>query len=66
MDGNHPLAGIGLRFDITVKNVSKADAQGETVGTDDVVVPGFLQVAEGPVNNVVEDDGEEPKPHTVH
>lgn len=66
LDGNHPLAGIGLRFEITVKNVSKAQAQGDTVGTDDVVVPGFLQVADGPVNNIVEDEDEGQKPHTVH
>ncbi len=48
LDGNHPLAGIGLRFEVKVKNVARGE--GETVGTDDVVVPGFLQVTDKPVD----------------
>ena len=60
LDGNHPLAGIGLKFEITVRKVEPVKKGMETVGNDDVVVPSFLQVSDKPmVANVVDDQGEE-------
>ena len=50
LDGNHPLAGYGLKFDITVKNVEKPAKGAEEVGTDDVVVPSFLSISNKPVD----------------
>ena len=67
LDGNHPLAGIGLKFEITVKNVEPVKKGMETVGTDDVVVPSFLQVSDKPmVANIVDDAGDEETNPTVH
>lgn len=68
LDGNHPLAGIGLKFEITVKNVEPVKKGTQTIGTDDVVVPSFLQVSDKPmVANIVDDAGyEEVKNETLH
>ncbi len=43
LEANHPLAGIGLQFEVKVLDVT--DPEGEETGTDDVVVPGFLGFA---------------------
>lgn len=68
LDGNHPLAGIGLKFEITVRNVEAVKKGVETIGTDDVVVPFFLQVSDKPmVANIVDDAGdEESEQKTLH
>ncbi len=44
LDANHPLAGWGLRFDVTVLDVARPS--GDETGNDEVVVPGFLGFAE--------------------
>ena len=68
LDGNHPLAGIGLKFEITVRNVEAVKKGAETIGTDDVVVPSFLQVSDKPMlANIVDDAGdEEAEQKTLH
>ena len=58
LEANHPLAGIGLQFGIKVLAVADAPDE-EAVGTDDVVVPGFLGIAD---KIVPEEDDEEPLP----
>ena len=62
LDGNHPLAGIGLKFEITIKNVEAISKGAETIGTDDVVVPSFLQLADKPIGANTVDDSEEETP----
>ena len=59
LDGNHPLAG---------RNVEAVKKGVETIGTDDVVVPSFLQVSDKPmVANIVDDAGdEESEQKTLH
>lgn len=54
MDANHPLAGWTLRFDVKVLDVEKPD--GDKVGSDDVVVPGFLGFADKIIDDE-QDDG---------
>ena len=44
LDGNHPLAGLALRFDIRVVDVRAATAQ-DLAEADEMQVPGFLSVA---------------------
>jgi len=44
LDGNHPLAGLALRFDIRIVDVRAATAQ-ELAEADEIEVPGFLSVA---------------------
>ena len=58
LDGNHPLAGYGLHFEIKIKDVAPAKAEMGT--TDDVVVPNFLQITDKKVD--VFDDDEEGDP----
>lgn len=59
LDGNHPLAGYALKFDITVKNVEKPQKGAEEVGTDDVVVPSFLSIANKPVDVFDSDEADD-------
>lgn len=54
LEANHPLAGYGLQFEIKVLSVE--DPTGDETGTDDVVVPGFLGLADKIVS---EDDDDE-------
>ncbi|HBC69555.1 MAG TPA: peptidylprolyl isomerase, partial [Sutterella sp.] len=54
MDANHPLAGWTLRFDVKVLDVEQPD--GDKVGSDDVVVPGFLGFADKIIDDE-QDDG---------
>ncbi len=54
LEANHPLAGIGLQFGIKVLDVQ--DPTGDETGTDDVVVPGFLKLADKIVSEDDEDD----------
>ncbi len=67
LDGNHPLAGIGLKFEITVKNVEPVTKGMEATGNDDVVVPSFLQVSDKPlVSNFIEEEEEPADEKTLH
>jgi len=52
LDGNHPLAGLALRFDITVIEVRGASAE-ELAAADAPRLPDFLRFAE-------------PRPNTLH
>lgn len=45
LDSNHPLAGWTLRFEVTVLSVG-VPQDADTVGNDEVVVPGFLGFAD--------------------
>lgn len=45
LDGNHPLAGLALRFDITVVEVQSASAE-ELETADGPRLPDFLRLAE--------------------
>ncbi len=45
LDGNHPLAGLALRFDITVMDVRRASEE-ELADADAPRLPDFLRVAE--------------------
>ena len=45
LDGNHPLAGLALRFDITVIEVRGASAE-ELEDADAPRLPDFLRLAE--------------------
>ena len=56
LEANHPLAGYGLQFEVKVLSVE--DPTGEETGSDDVVVPGFLGLADKIVSE--EDDDELP------
>jgi len=49
LDGNHPYAGIDLRFEIRVVAVSAVDpGELDELEDDDDLPPSFLQVARGP------------------
>lgn len=48
MEANHPLAGLGLQFEVRVLKVE--EPEGDATGTDEVVVPGFLAMADRLVN----------------
>jgi FKBP-type peptidyl-prolyl cis-trans isomerase 2 len=52
LDGNHPLAGLALRFDITVIDVRGASAE-ELAAADEPRLPDFLRLAD-------------PRPDTLH
>jgi FKBP-type peptidyl-prolyl cis-trans isomerase SlyD len=52
LDGNHPLAGFALRFDITVLDVRAASPE-ELADADSLRLPEFLRLAE-------------PRPTTLH
>ena len=68
LDANHPLAGWGLAFDITVLNVEDTDGK-EAVGTDDTVVPSFLGFADKIIDEGDDEDDaseESPEPVTRH
>lgn len=56
LETNHPLAGIALQFEIRVLAVAEPGDE-DAVGDDDVVVPGFLSVADRLVD---EDEGDDP------
>lgn len=58
LEANHPLAGIALQFEVKVLDVAEP-AEGETVGNDDVVVPGFLSIADRIVSEDDEDLSDE-------
>jgi FKBP-type peptidyl-prolyl cis-trans isomerase SlyD len=45
LDGNHPLAGLALRFDITVMDVRRASEE-ELAAADAPRLPDFLRLAE--------------------
>jgi FKBP-type peptidyl-prolyl cis-trans isomerase SlyD len=45
LDGNHPLAGLALRFEITVMDVRRASEE-ELADADTPRLPDFLRVAE--------------------
>jgi FKBP-type peptidyl-prolyl cis-trans isomerase SlyD len=47
LDGNHPLAGLALRFDIRVVDVRPATAE-ELAEADSPSLPDFLRLAEPP------------------
>lgn len=47
LDGNHPLAGFALRFDITVVDVRSATAE-ELAEAESTRLPDFLRLAEPP------------------
>jgi FKBP-type peptidyl-prolyl cis-trans isomerase SlyD len=55
LDGNHPLAGIALRFEIEVVDVREATAD-ELALAESPRLPDFLRVADPP----------EPSDHTLH
>ena len=57
LDGNHPLAGYGLRFEIKIKEVSPAKS--EMTSNEDVVIPSFLQVTDKAVATF-DDDSDDP------
>lgn len=54
LEANHPLAGCGLQFAVKVLKVETPE--GDEVGSDDVVVPGFLGLAD----KLVSEDDDEP------
>ncbi|MCU0764689.1 MAG: peptidylprolyl isomerase [Burkholderiaceae bacterium] len=45
LDGNHPLAGFALRFDLAVCRVERASAD-QLAGAERAELPGFLRVVE--------------------
>jgi len=47
LDGNHPLAGLAVRFDIKVVDVRAATPE-ELMQADSPRLPEFLQLAEPP------------------
>lgn len=55
LEANHPLSGIALQFEIKVLDVTEPDDE-EAVGTDDVVVPSFLGLAD----KIVPEDDDDP------
>ncbi len=58
LEANHPLAGMGLQFAVKVLRVE--EPEGDETGTDDVVVPGFLSVAE---RRLVPEEDEDDTPY---
>lgn len=58
LDGNHPLAGYGLHFEIKIKDVAPAKA--EMGASDDVVVPNFLQITDKKVDVFDSDEEDDP------
>ena len=59
LEANHPLAGYGLQFEVKVMSVE--DPSGDETGTDDVVVPGFLGLAD----KLVSEDDDDDLPYAV-
>lgn len=59
LEANHPLAGCGLQFEVKVMSVE--DPSGDETGTDDVVVPGFLGIAD----KIVSEDDDDDLPYAV-
>ncbi len=59
LEANHPLAGCGLQFEVKVMSVE--DPSGDETGTDDVVVPGFLSLAD----KIVSEDDDDDLPYAV-
>lgn len=59
LEANHPLAGCGLQFEVKVMSVE--DPSGDENGTDDVVVPGFLGLAD----KIVSEDDDDDLPYAV-
>ena len=55
LETTHPLAGMALQFEIRVLSVAEPGDE-EALGSDDVVVPGFLSVAD----RLVDEEGEDP------
>ena len=59
LEANHPLAGCGLQFEVKVMSVE--DPSGDETGTDAVVVPGFLGLAD----KIVSEDDDDDLPYAV-
>ena len=59
LEAYHPLAGCGLQFEVKVMSVE--DPSGDETGTDDVVVPGFLGLAD----KIVSEDDDDDLPYAV-
>ncbi len=55
LEANHPLAGMGLQFALKVLKV-EAVPEGDEIGNDETVVPGFLGLADRIVSEDDEDD----------
>lgn len=58
LETNHPLAGMALQFEVKVIEVAEPSDE-DTVGDDNVVVPGFLSIADRIVSEDEEDDSDE-------
>ena len=54
LETNHPLAGMALQFEVKVMKVAEPGDE-DAVGTDSVVVPGFLSLADKIVNEEEDD-----------
>lgn len=58
LETNHPLAGMALQFEVKVMDVVEPSGE-DAVGDDDVVVPGFLSIADRIVSEDDEDEDDE-------
>lgn len=55
LETNHPLAGMALQFEVKVLKVAEPSDE-DAVGTDNVVVPGFLSL----VDKIVSEEEDDP------
>ena len=58
LETNHPLAGMALQFEVKVTEVAEPSDE-DAVGDDNVVVPGFLSIADRIVSEDEEDESDE-------
>ncbi len=58
LETNHPLAGMALQFEVKVMEVAEPSDE-DAVGDDNVVVPGFLSIADRIVSEDEEDESDE-------
>ena len=58
LETNHPLAGMALQFEVKVTEVAEPSDE-DAVGDDNVVVPGFLSIADRIVSEMKEDENDE-------